>query len=176
MDIRQIEAFLSIARLGSFRAAAHRLGLTQPAISARMNNLEAELGVRLLERSTGSVKVTAKGAELLGLGEELLSCSQRICELAKGPAASPKRVRLGITESALRSWFPELITKLTTDHPRMAVDITVDETAHIKQLLYNGDIDVGIVTEPSGHPGIKNLRLATSELVWIGQKAIPLFR
>jgi DNA-binding transcriptional LysR family regulator len=66
LDIRQILAFLAVADLGSFRRAAERLNTTQPNISARIANHEARLGLTLMERDAGSVRLTGKGKALLG--------------------------------------------------------------------------------------------------------------
>lgn len=67
MNYKRLETFVWVASLGNFRKAAERLHTTQPAISARISGLEAELGVKLFEREGGSspIMLTSKGKELL---------------------------------------------------------------------------------------------------------------
>jgi len=65
INFKQIEAFVWVADLGSFRHAAERLNTTQPNISTRISNLEEMIGAKVMERDAGSVRLTAKGRELL---------------------------------------------------------------------------------------------------------------
>src|SRR5690606_20686196 len=78
MEIRQIEAFVSIATLRNFRVAANRLHITQPAVSMRLASLERELGVDLIDRSGGDVQLTPKGMQLLQLAEHLLDTTAEL--------------------------------------------------------------------------------------------------
>src|SRR5258708_2113756 len=71
-DLRNLETFVWVARLGGFRLAAEKLNTTQPAISARVAALEQEFGVRLFERKQRRAALTAKGLELLGYAEQML--------------------------------------------------------------------------------------------------------
>ena len=72
-DIRldQLQTFIKVIELGSFSKAAEHLGLTQPAISIQMIQLEKALGVLLMERTRRPATPTAAGAELLGLAKEI---------------------------------------------------------------------------------------------------------
>ena len=74
MNYKRLETFVWVASLGNFRKAAERLHTTQPAISARISGLEAELGVKLFEREGGSspIALTSKGKELLPYVEKIL--------------------------------------------------------------------------------------------------------
>src|SRR3712207_5274267 len=73
MELRHLESFVRIARLGGFRRAAEDLGLSQAAISEQMKLLEAELRVPLFERSYRPVRLTEAGQTLLGRAELVLS-------------------------------------------------------------------------------------------------------
>ena len=69
--LKQLESFVWVAKLGSFRATAERLNTTQPNISVRISQLEAVLGVRLFHRDSGSVALTPIGHSLLGQAERV---------------------------------------------------------------------------------------------------------
>ncbi len=82
MNLKQIQAFVWVATLGSFRKTAEKLFTTQPAISSRIAALEESLGVKLFERGTGKVALTSKGNELLPLAEQFLFLAERFKERA----------------------------------------------------------------------------------------------
>ena len=71
-NLKHIEAFLAVADLGSFRRAAERLNTTQPNISNRISQLEDRLGLRLMERDAGSVRLTPRGQALLAPARQVL--------------------------------------------------------------------------------------------------------
>jgi DNA-binding transcriptional LysR family regulator len=81
MNLRFIEAFVWVARLRGFTAAAKKLYTTQAAISARIATLEDDFGVKLFERDKRTVALTHSGEELLGYAEQLLGVSARMVEL-----------------------------------------------------------------------------------------------
>ncbi|MEN9771296.1 MAG: hypothetical protein RLZZ180_2926, partial [Pseudomonadota bacterium] len=72
VNLRFLETFVWIARLGSFSKTAERLNSTLSAVSARMQALESELGVRLLERQGRSIRLTQQGRDALPIAERLL--------------------------------------------------------------------------------------------------------
>jgi DNA-binding transcriptional LysR family regulator len=72
LSARQLEAVLALAEYGSFVAAAARLGISQPALTRLLKRLEASLGVRLFERSTRRVQITAAGREFAAVAERML--------------------------------------------------------------------------------------------------------
>ena len=91
MNLKQIQAFVWVATLGSFRKTAEKLFTTQPAISSRIAALEESLGVKLFERGTGKVALTSKGNELLPLAEQFLFLAERFKERAN--ASVSNRIR-----------------------------------------------------------------------------------
>ena len=91
MRIRNLSSFVKVARLGSFRAASVQLHVSQPAISARINALEDELGVSLFRRGKSGTDLTEKGSELLPLAETSSLRSPVILALASN---TPKRLPL----------------------------------------------------------------------------------
>src|SRR5258707_4649003 len=72
INLHQLRIFVAVARLGNFTRAAERLHLSQPSLSLHIRQLEADLGVRLFDRSTRSVALTSAGADFLPGAERLL--------------------------------------------------------------------------------------------------------
>ena len=101
VSIKQIEAFIWVADLGSFRRAAERLNTTQPNISTRLSNLEETIGVKLMERSAGSVRLTAKGRELVEQGRQVIRSMEQFVEVAGLSHLTESTIKLGVTEICL---------------------------------------------------------------------------
>ena len=80
INLTQLQTFLWVASLHSFRKTAEKMSTTQPAISARIARLEETLGVRLFERETSFIRLTAKGVELLPYAEKLLMTSAQLVD------------------------------------------------------------------------------------------------
>ena len=89
--LKQLESFVWVAKLGSFRATAERLNTTQPNISVRISQLETVLGVRLFHRDSGSVALTPMGHSLLGQAERVLHHPKIIIEVLSDSTAAYDR-------------------------------------------------------------------------------------
>jgi DNA-binding transcriptional LysR family regulator len=83
MDLRHLRYFVAVAETGAFARAAARLRITQPALWRQVHSLEAELGVRLFERTCRRVRVTSAGEGLLLRSRELLAGAERLVEHAQ---------------------------------------------------------------------------------------------
>lgn len=144
MELRQIESFFWIATLGSFTAAAKRQFITQSAISARIAELEAELGEPLFDRVGRQLVLTARGDSLLSDARHLLD----LCATIKSRGA--KRtvsgiVRLGVVNSVAYSWLPELIARVARQYPDIDIHAHVDVSHTVEGKLQQHEIDFAIL-------------------------------
>ena len=109
MANQKYDAFLTVARLGSFKAAAEELGYTQAGISYLVNALEKELGLTLFLREYGGVHLTTEGREVLGLVQAINAdehaLAARVRELADREGGL---VRVGAFTSVAIEWFPSI--------------------------------------------------------------------
>lgn len=165
MELRQLEAFVSVATLRSFKAAANRLNVTQPAISLRLAALERELGARLFERQGSSVRPTGKGLELLAHAEHILEGAQRIKGVAR-VSAEIQRVRLGTTSSLVHAWVTDLLEALRDELPHLVVELVVDTTPRLRALLVSGELDVAMIMGPVHEAGLRSVRLRRYRTIW----------
>lgn len=111
VDLAAMSIFVAVAEAGSFTAAADRLGMAKSAVSQRLTELERELGVRLLQRTTRRVAITDAGTIFLADCRELLSQAERVLERARSSRARPSgTLRLTSTEdmaSPVAAWIVE---------------------------------------------------------------------
>src|SRR5690606_28265425 len=99
IEYKQIDAFVWVAELGSFRAAAEQLNTTQPAISQRISAMEATMAVRLFERGARGIKLPEKGQELLSHAQRMLELRNEMLRVAQSHNAVRGTLRLGTSET-----------------------------------------------------------------------------
>lgn len=167
IDLRNIETFFWVATLGGFRSAARKLNATQPAISQRIASLENDLGVKLFERDMRGVKLTAKGQELLVHAERMLQLRRDMQETARARSIMSGRLRLGVSESVVHTWLPNLMEYLHQAYPTLMIDIHVDTTTVLKAQLVSHQIDLAFLLGPMDDPRAENLFLCEYPLHWV---------
>jgi DNA-binding transcriptional LysR family regulator len=125
LDLRELAAFREVARLSSFSQAALRLGYVQSSISAQVQALEADVGVRLLDRLGRSVTLTPAGEALLPYAERLLELAAEARAAAtrsvEAGAALAGSVSVSAPESLLTYRLPQVLARFRADYPRVQV-------------------------------------------------------
>jgi DNA-binding transcriptional LysR family regulator len=152
MNINQFETLIWVARLGSFRAASRHLKMTQPAVSARIRELERELGVNLFDRTLRAVKLTPKGRELMEYAEQIVSLAALVQKQVGHDQAIAGRVRLGVTSIPARTWLPRLMRTINRSYPGVVLEILVESSEHLGDELVKGDLDAAFLAGPFRKP------------------------
>jgi DNA-binding transcriptional LysR family regulator len=176
VNYKRLETFVWVASLGNFRKAAERLHTTQPAISARIAGLEAELGVKLFEREGGSspIMLTSKGKELLPYIEKILYQTEQLRKRAGISNAYSGVLRLGVSETIVNTWLPDFLSRLHKDMPNLDVEMTVDVTANLTTGIKDRSLDLGLLMGPISEPNIINRELCTFSLSWVASPTLDL--
>src|SRR5437764_8869921 len=100
MELRQLRSFVAVAEELHFRRAAERLHLAQPSVSQQIRTLEAELGVRLLERNRRGAALTPAGAALLPEARDLLNRAEHAAATVRAAGTGRRgRLRMSLTRS-----------------------------------------------------------------------------
>jgi DNA-binding transcriptional LysR family regulator len=174
ITLKQIEAFVWVADLGSFRRAATRLHTTQPNISARIATLETMLGVILMERDAGSVRLTPRGKALLDHARAVLSATEQLVIGATDETAMDGTLRLGVTELIVHTWLSDFLKALNTRFPKIVVELTIERSSTLEMELANRTIDLAIQNGPFARKISGSAPLETYELVWVAAKSLGL--
>jgi len=174
MHVRQFEAFYWIAKLGSFRAAAAQLRTTQPAISARVRELERHLGVALFDRAHRTARLTASGRSLLAFAERMVALAQEIQEHVAGRQGLSGRVRLGTNSAIAATWLPKLLRRIARRHPGLEVEFVVDFSLTIRRMLLGGDLDVAFVAGPVPGKHVVTEVLGRVSVDWLASPDLAL--
>ncbi|MFM0417152.1 LysR family transcriptional regulator [Paraburkholderia aromaticivorans] len=179
MNTRFVETFLTLARLGSFRATATAMHATPAAISLRIKALEAELGVELIERDAADFQLTVNGERLLAHARSVVQATRSLQLAAQDETQVATRLRLGVIETVVHSWLPDYIRMLNLEYNRIVVDLTVDSSAILGPRLRAGELDLVIqVEETAEHEAsIVSTLLASYPVRWIARSdLIPASR
>jgi len=163
MDLRQLRAFVTVAKYSSVTKAAEALHLTQPAVSGQLRALEEELQLRLLNRTTSSVTLTPTGQELLGLAEDALDGFGRFSHTARmlrGKIEGQLRIGIVMIEPhALR--LGELLADLVKESPGLSIDLQVGRTGWMHDGLRSAEIDAAILVGRTRPVGTRCVTLET---------------
>src|SRR4051812_7196427 len=145
MDPRRLMTFRAVAHARSFSRAAEGLALTQPSVSHQIALLETEIGVRLLERGRGGLRLTAAGAVLLEHADDI---AWRL-ELAGAQLASlagerREHIRLGAFPTALAGFVPSAVARLRVAQHALRVRLGEVTPSTLDARLLSGEFDVAV--------------------------------
>ncbi|MBE7637205.1 LysR family transcriptional regulator [Sneathiella sp. P13V-1] len=167
MNLKQLETFVWVSTLGSFRKAAKKLNTSQPAISSRIVALEETLGVELFRRHAGSFELTAKGVELLPQAQKLILQAERFKEKACESNALSGILRLGASETIVHTWLSDFLNKAHKQFPNVNIEVSVDVTANMRNELVARSLDLAFLMGPISEYSIHNEELKSFELKWV---------
>ncbi|MBN9462419.1 MAG: LysR family transcriptional regulator [Burkholderiales bacterium] len=143
LSVRQLRAFVEVARLASFTRAAERVHVTQAGLSAMIRELEAQLGARLFERTTRSVTPTSAGRALLPSAERVLAELERARErIARIDSAASARV--AVTALIAAHVLPPVIARLHAAHPGVALDIVDAGPQEMQRMVERDEVDLAL--------------------------------
>ncbi|MFF0268009.1 LysR family transcriptional regulator [Kribbella sp. NPDC004536] len=159
-DTVSLRYFLVLAQELNFTRAAARIGIAQPALSARMRRLEAELGTRLLVRNTRSVVLTAAGAALVESAPPALAALDQAWDTARNAGAGELgTLRIGYSLSAGAETAPALVDRIIRSSPGLEVTAVPMATPEISPAVADGRIDAGITRGEQLGRGVRRVLL-----------------
>jgi DNA-binding transcriptional LysR family regulator len=164
-DTVSLRYFLVLAQELNFTRAAARIGIAQPALSARMRRLEAELGTSLLVRTTRSVVLTAAGAALAEAAPPALAALDRAWETARSTGTGELgTLRIGYSLSTGAETAPALVDRLIRNSPGLDVGAVPMATPEISPAVADGRIDAGITRGEQPGRGVRRVLLRRSRV------------
>jgi DNA-binding transcriptional LysR family regulator len=172
--LKQLESFVWVAKLGSFRATAERLNTTQPNISVRISQLESVLGVRLFHRDSGSVALTPNGHSLLAQAERVLQASEEFSQQSIRSDQQIGVLRLGVAELIAQTWLHEFLLDLRQVFPNVDVELKVDLTLNLREELVSRSLDLCLLNGPISNFNITNLDLGSVPYLWTASPRLGL--
>lgn len=174
LDILLLRSFVAVARAGSIRAAAERVGRTQSAVSLQMKRLEDITGERLFHRTGSGVALTAAGERLMVGAERILSAHDETLASIRAQGLQGA-IAFGCPEDYLTAFFPDLLRRYGRDNPEVEVEIVCAPTVALRPLLQRRHIDLAIVSVPLSGPGSAPAEeiFRRESFVWIANAPQP---
>lgn len=173
-DLKSLEAFVWIVRLGGFRAAAARMNTTQPSISARIDQLEKYLGVTLFEPPNLRKSLTREGTIVLAYAEQILGLMGDLRTAISAPGTLRGVLRIGVVETLVHSLMPRLMEVINAAYPNVTIDMMVDTTDVLSKQLIEGKVDVSMQVGAVADARAISQPLCRLPLGWVISPSLPL--
>lgn len=170
----QLEALLWISKLGSFRSAARKLRVSQPAISSRIRELEAELGTSLIDRSGQRPQMTTEGLDVLRYAEQMIGLAENFRARFYARPRMPKSIRIGSADSFALTYLSPLLERLAALHPETHVDLEVGFSATLDRKLQAGELDLAFITQPTENATVCVEPVLDVEVAWMASPKLGL--
>ncbi|AHG66131.1 LysR family transcriptional regulator [Advenella mimigardefordensis] len=145
--IRELKTFIAVSREGTFAGAAHKIGLTQAAVSAQMHRLEDELGFALFDRQGRAAKINARGQQLLLQAQELI---QLYSNLGATPVANAQamHINVGAIATLQRTILPNALAAFHKACPGCHTRIIPGVSMDMLNLVDAGEVDMAAIIRP----------------------------
>ena len=148
-SLRQLRVFVAVSRYGSFSRAGESIGLSQSAVSHSMKELEAEMGVRLLDRTTREVALTDAGLQLANRVEPLLDeLHAMLLDTRSFGTQHNGRVRIASSQTISAQLMPQCIASGALQYPDIRVLLRDQAQQLVLNSVRNAEVDFGIVIDP----------------------------
>ena len=177
IGMRHIRYFVAVAEELHFRRAAERLNISQPALSRAIRHIEAEVGVRLLERSNRHVALTYAGTNFLrGCTTALTYMDGAIDQAQKATTGEKGHLVIGYTDIAIAGVLPQLLKSFRQRYPEVTLEPRHDFTEAQLKDLESGVLDFGFVTGPVLQSGLDSLAVQHDGFMVVLYASHPLAR
>jgi LysR family hydrogen peroxide-inducible transcriptional activator len=179
LTLKQFRYFEALAQHGHFGHAADASGISQPALSMQIKDMEADLGVALFERGPRHVRLTRFGEEFAPRVRDILRSVDEVSDLARlSQNTLSGRLRIGVIPTIAPYLLPSFIGQLTHDHPTLDLQIRETLTPRLIEELAQGRIDAAIVALPVSEPSFEEVEIFEENFVLIrpdidADRAVP---
>lgn len=171
LSLDQLTTYRLVIGRGSFTAAAEALGISQPAVSLQMRQLETALQTRLIERTGRGVRPTPAGLTLLAHCEEIeKAVSAAVQSVAMHKLDISGTVTLGTGATVCIHLLPAILQQLRKDYPQLSVGVRTGNTQDIVRGVEENSIDIGLVTLPATSRNLDVTPVMVDEFVTITAK------
>ena len=166
--MRQLRAFVAIARLQSFTRAAEQLHITQPGLSGMVRDIEQQLDCRLFERTTRAVALTGHGRAFLPVATRVLAeLDAAASSLGQLSAEGRRRLVVGATPVIASSIVPRACRVFAQTHPGVQVQVHDLDRVQVHAGVHGGELDAGFGVFLDVASGIRRTLLLKTELVLV---------
>lgn len=144
MNLKQLEAFVCVAEEKSFSAAAKKLYLTQPTVSAHIRALEKELEARLIVRTTKEVELSRDGERLYDNARKMLQMEKNILrDFTKKDCAANQKIVVGASAVPGQYILPQILSLFSRTYPENQLELKEADSMEVVRLVRHGEVEIG---------------------------------
>ncbi len=166
LDVK-IESLLVLNEEGNFTKASNRLGVTQPAVSTHIKQLEQQFDCKLFIRSKNEVKPTEKGKIVINYGKRMKALQAKLLDELTASDSKPTKIRIGITHTSENNLIAETLGKYSSVNESISITIITDVIKNLYTMLENYELDLIIVEEKLNKPNLRFLMMDTDYLLCV---------
>jgi LysR family transcriptional regulator, low CO2-responsive transcriptional regulator len=175
MNLTLLETFLAVARTESFTKTASLVGRSQSAVSRQIQDLETTLGVRLFDRLSGKVSLTAAGRMLLQEAPQVLqqmkNIQERLRDFGKQVMGD---LRIGATVSAASTFLPRVLAKFRRSNPSVKLSLLPGHSDVLVEKLRTNELDVAVLGKDVDQRDVKTCYSIPDQIVLVAAPDHPL--
>lgn len=169
-----LELLLRVASTGSLGKAAAGHGISQPAVSARIRGMEAQVGFALVERSARGSPLTPSGALLADWARAVLAAAETLdAGISSLRVGRDARLRVAASMTVAEHLLPRWLVRLAAQRPQTAVSLAAMNSTDVVSAVLAGTADLGFVEGPAVAPGLDAQQVARDQLVVVVAPAHP---
>ena len=160
--LEKLSYFYAAAKHGSIKEAAYHLNLSQPSVSKSIKILEEVVGKELLIRLPRGVTLTQEGKILFDYCHTLFAQLKDVEVRLKTPNESMAgSIRVGTYDSIAIYFWPKFLEEFLKKYPLIDLELTTGRSSNVQKMVENGEIDLGLIIEPTVSAGVEVIELAT---------------
>lgn len=176
MELHQLQCFIVVLEEGGFKRATARLGITQPALSYQIKQLEEELGVPLFHRRPGGITPTEAGRVLLEHAHQVISAVQEahqvVRELSDGVNGE---IRIGTVNSVGTYFLPQALWEIRAKHPMVRPKLLYRNSDELLESLLANKLDVVLVVDPPPERRLRHELVLEEHISLVSSPGHPLY-
>ncbi|MEM7566212.1 MAG: LysR family transcriptional regulator [Pseudomonadota bacterium] len=155
-SLRELEVLIAVIETGKTTAAAHRLGISQPAVSRALVQLESAVGRRLFERQGGRLTATSDAVALAAEAGPIFSILSRISS-RDWQAPDADSLRIVAPPTVAHRFLDGVVPAFSADHPETHIHIEVSTSSDVVNAVAEGQADIGVADAVFRHPGVRRI-------------------
>jgi DNA-binding transcriptional LysR family regulator len=177
VTLRQLRVFIEVSRLRSFSRAGDEIGLTQSAVSRCVRELEGEIGLKLIDRTTRDVQLTDVGVNLVGTVSRLLADLDEALREARDLGQQKRgRVIVAASPTVACRLMPRVIATCLAQFPLVTMNLRDDVQSDVLRKVKSGEVDFGVVIGPFSSDELLGVPVMTDSFCLVSRRDHPLAR
>ncbi|SMG27443.1 LysR family transcriptional regulator [Paraburkholderia susongensis] len=175
VTLRQLRVFIEVARLQSFSRAGDEIGLTQSAVSRCVRELESEIGLKLIDRTTREVQLTDVGGNLVSSVSRLLSdLDDALREIREIGEQRRGRVVVAASPTIACRLMPRVVASCVQQFPYVTLGLRDDVQSDVVRKVKSGEVDFGVIIGPFSDGDLLSETLMTDSFCVVSRDDHPL--